>query len=123
MPATRQRWSSRLRFTDKQRIGVELYNHNDPNKVAFNALRADKDAIEQEFGEPLEWQELPGKKATRIAVFRHGVDPSDEKQRGEQQAWMLAKMNQFRNVFADRVRGLILAPAIDAGDIEGTPDE
>ncbi len=109
--------------TDKQRIGVELYNHNDPNKVAFNALFADKGAIEHEFGEPLEWQELPGKKASRIAIFRQGVDPSDEKQRDEQHTWMLAKMDQFRKVFAGRVRSLVLAPASEAGDPESTHDE
>jgi hypothetical protein len=109
--------------TDKQRIGVELYNHNDPNKAAFNRLHADKEAIEQEFGEPLDWQELLGKKASRIAIFRHGVDPSDENQRGEQHAWMLARMDRFRKVFAGRVRTLNFAPVSDAEDTEDAPDQ
>ena len=92
--------------TDKERIGVELYNHNDADKSAFNALHAQKDAIEQEFGEPLDWQELPTKKASRIVVYKNGVDPSDEKQYPELHAWMLMKMDRFRMVFAARVRAL-----------------
>jgi Domain of unknown function (DUF4268) len=109
--------------TDKRRIGVELYNHNDPQKLGFKALRAQKDAIEQEFGEPLDWQELPGKKASRIAVFRYDVDPSDETQRGELHDWMLAKMDRFRKVFGDRVKVLKLDPASDGGVAEDAPEE
>lgn len=74
--------------TDKQRIGVELYMHGDADKSAFRALFADKEAIEREFGEPLEWQELPTKKASRIAIFRHGVNPADEGKRDDLHAWM-----------------------------------
>jgi hypothetical protein len=92
--------------TDKQRIGVELYVHNDPDKIVFNALLAQKNAIELEFGEPLDWQELLGKKAIRIALFKHGADPSDEKQRADQHAWMLSKMESFRKVFVPRVKSL-----------------
>jgi hypothetical protein len=61
---------------------------------------------------------LPGKKASRIAIFRHGVDPSDEKQRAELHAWMLAKMNRFREVFAGRVKALPLDADEDAAGNE-----
>jgi Domain of unknown function (DUF4268) len=44
---------------------VELYASHDVDKTAFNTLHAQKAAIEAEFGEPLLWQELPGKKASR----------------------------------------------------------
>jgi Domain of unknown function (DUF4268) len=55
------------------------------------------DRGESEFGEPLEWQELPGKKASRIALFKYGVDVSDEKQYPELHAWMLSKLDRFRD--------------------------
>lgn len=34
--------------------------------AAFNALRAQKDAIEATFGEPLDWQDMPGRNGCRI---------------------------------------------------------
>ena len=40
-----------------KRIGVELYLHRDPLKLGFRQLFADKEAIEREFGEALEWQQ------------------------------------------------------------------
>jgi|SRR5215831_13643708 len=92
--------------TEKQRIGVELYKSNDPTKAAFRALEAQKAGIEKEFGEPLSWEELPGKKATRIAVYKYDVNPSDEGQYPELHAWMLAKMDRFKQVFGPRVRAL-----------------
>jgi hypothetical protein len=49
--------------TEKRRVGVELYI-SDSSKLAFRALLAQKDAAETQFGEPLEWQELPGRKAS-----------------------------------------------------------
>lgn len=91
---------------DKQRIGVELYASNDLNKAAFKALHTQKQEIEKELGFPLDWQELPSKKASRIAVYRQGVDPSDEKQYLELHTWMLSKMNLFKSAFGDRVRAL-----------------
>lgn len=87
---------------------MELYAPNDVDKSAFHALYAQKDAIEKEFGEPLEWMELPGKKATRIVLYKSGVDPSDEKQYPELHAWMLAKMDRFKTVFAPRIKSLVL---------------
>lgn len=92
--------------SEKERIGVEFYVTNDIDKAAFRSLYAQKDAIQKEFGEPLEWQELPGKKASRIVLYKYGVDPSDEKQYPELHSWMLSKMERFRKVFAPRVKSL-----------------
>jgi hypothetical protein len=90
-------------------VGVELYAPNDTDKSAFHALYVQKDAIEKEFGEQLEWMELPGKKATRIVIYKSGVDPADEKQYPELHAWMLAKMDRFKSVFAPRIKSLVLS--------------
>jgi hypothetical protein len=70
----------------------------------------------------LEWQELPGKKASRIAVFKYGVDPSDEKQYEELHSWMLAKMDRFRTVFAARIKSLSLSSAPELGGEEPPED-
>jgi hypothetical protein len=83
---------------------VELYIERD--KAAFHALLVEKPAIEGEFGEPLDWQELPGKIAARIVVYKVGVDPSDEKQYPQLHTWMLDKLERFRKVFTARVKAL-----------------
>jgi hypothetical protein len=100
----------------KQRIGVELYAHNDPMKVAFHQLKAERSLIEQEFGAELDWQELPGKKAFRVATFLENVDASDEANFNRFHEWMLDRMNMFRSVFTDRVRNLDLDGSSSAND-------
>lgn len=90
------------------RIGVELYFHRDPLKLAFNQLHAEKDDIEREFGEPLEWQELPGKKASRIACYKYDVDPAESSQFSDLHVWMLDHMERFKRVFQDRVKNLAM---------------
>lgn len=105
-----------------QRIGVELYISNDADKLFFHTLLAQKDAIEKEFGEALDWQELPGKKASRIALFRLGVDPSDDTQFPDLHHWMMTKMDKFKSAFAARVKALPLTASLDSEDSE-PPDE
>lgn len=99
---------------EKERIGVELYVGNDVNKSAFRGLYAQREAVEREFGEPLDWQELPGRKATRIVSYKFGVDVSDRVQFEELHAWMLDRMERFRKVFTVRVKDLKLSAAIEA---------
>lgn len=94
--------------TKKKRIGVELYFHNDPLKAGIRQLAHDKQAIEAEFGEPLEWQELPGKKASRIVVYRENVDPADAASFPDLHEWMLKRMDAFRRVFGPRLKNLDL---------------
>jgi Domain of unknown function (DUF4268) len=92
--------------TEKNRVGVELYNHGDENKAVFDSLSAEKNQIEIEFGGALDWQRLEGKKATRIAFFRLNEDPSDRENWPAQHAWMSAQMAKFKSVFAPRLAKL-----------------
>ena len=108
--------------TAQDRIGVELYAPNDVNKAAFRALHEQKEVIEREINAQLEWQELPGKKAMRIVVFKHDVDPADENQYPEIQAWMLAKLQRFRDVFGPRVKALSLPAWSRNGNVDA-PDQ
>lgn len=106
--------------TEKERIGVELSIANDPAKIAFKALYAQRNEIEKEFGEDIDWQELPGKKAARIVIYQKG-DPSDKAQYPAYHAWMMKQMEQFKKVFAKRVQQLDLEPGADDG--LGEPQE
>jgi hypothetical protein len=110
---------------EKRQIGVELYIENDPEKIAYRALLAQCSDIEREFGETLDWQELPGKKASRIAIYRLNCDPADESDRENQQAWMLDKMNRFKAVFMPRIKALPLGNPVndDNAEIEGSSGE
>ena len=91
-----------------QRLAVELYIARDSDKAAIRALQAQKNQIEADFGEPLEWQELPGKEASRITIYRKNTDPADQTTRLQQHEWMLSKMDRFRAVFGPRVADLRL---------------
>lgn len=89
-----------------KRIGVELYNHGDITKAIYDQLNAQKDSIESEIGERLEWQRLDDKKATRIALFKLGEDPSDPNAWPRQHQWMLTQMERFKQAFAGRLKAI-----------------
>jgi hypothetical protein len=108
--------------SEKKRIGVELYISDDLGKAAFTALHAQREAIDAEFGEPLDWQILTGKKASKIVVYKTEVDPTDESQYPALHAWMLEKMNKFRHCFAARVKALPVGVALGPEDGEA-PEE
>jgi hypothetical protein len=93
--------------TDLSRIGCELWMSGEKAKQAFSQLETDRQRIEAEFGEGLEWQPLEGKKGCRIAVYRED-SIYDEAQREEAKAWFYDMAERFHRVFAQRVRGLRL---------------
>ncbi|MEM9762078.1 MAG: DUF4268 domain-containing protein [Pseudomonadota bacterium] len=95
--------------SEKNRIGVELYFHSDDNKAGIHGLAADQAEIEAEFGETLEWQERPDKRASRIAIYRHGVDPADLASYPDLHAWMLDRIVRMQAVFSERVKRLDLS--------------
>ncbi|MDA8051626.1 MAG: DUF4268 domain-containing protein [Rhodospirillales bacterium] len=105
----------------RQRIGVNFNMSDDADKSKFHALYSEKESIEQQFGEPLLWEELPGKKASRIAVYRDGVDPADPSQYDDLHKWMLDKMERFRTTFSERVKLLGSSGDTEPGE-EETPD-
>jgi hypothetical protein len=114
--------SATISIKNEGRAGVELYFHRDPLKRGIRQLAAQREAIEREFGEPLEWQELPNKKASRIVVYRTNVDPSDQSNYLELHQWMLARMEKFRQVFGPRLRSLNLDEPTHS-DIDEPDDE
>ena len=89
-----------------QRIGVELYLRDTDAKEQFKQLAQHKAQVESELNEQLEWQDLPGKKAARIALYKQDVDPTDEKDWNSQHEWLAEKLSKFNAVFRPLVKTL-----------------
>lgn len=90
----------------KKRIQTELYISGSDAKAFFGLLRQQKDEIERDFGDTLDWQELPEKQDCRIAHERREVDPFDESDWPRQHEWLADRLIAMHGVFSDRVRDL-----------------
>jgi hypothetical protein len=99
----------------RNRVRAELYISGGSAKAFFGLLRQQKDAIEQELGYALEWEELPERQDCRIASYLDEADPEDRTDWPRQHEWLAKRLNDLQRVFAQRVR------ALDADDWQ--PDE
>lgn len=91
--------NAHISFTINSRdnlFAVELYIPN--NKELYSELFKQKDAIERELSEEVEWMELPGKKASRIKVSYPG-NFEDEKSWEIYFSWLVGVAEKFRSVF------------------------
>lgn len=89
-----------------QEIKVELYMLNSEAKEQFKQLQENRVIIEKEIGAELEWQELPGRKAARIALYKESVDPTDEGDWLNQHKWLAEQLVKFNAVFRPLVKSL-----------------
>ena len=94
----------------KDSAGVELYidtGEQEQNKAIFDALFAEKQVIETEFGDSLSWERLDEKRASRIrkAWEGHGglYDPESWP---ELHDMMITAMCRFDEIFRKRLRRL-----------------
>jgi hypothetical protein len=85
--------------TRENDVRCELYIPD--SKDRYQALLANKDKIENELGisKELEWQELPGKKASRIRVT-NGFNFSDATTWESAFAWLIDMTARFKKVFS-----------------------
>ncbi|MBI5696223.1 MAG: DUF4268 domain-containing protein [Nitrospirae bacterium] len=80
---------------------------NGTDRIAyFRLLLKDKESIEKEFGELLEWRELPDKKESQIKIALGDVKPQDRQQWSSQHEWLLGKLEKLHRVFSGRVKKL-----------------
>ena len=95
-------------FTGNDQLRVELYlgcSDMEKNKGAFKKLHEQREAIELEFGEPLEWERLDGKKAARVALYRPGSIEMAE-QHDEYLSWCVEHLLKLKKVFVARLGAL-----------------
>jgi hypothetical protein len=87
-------------------IAVILVLHGPLAKTHFRALEADREAIEGELGQPLDWRECPDAKLSQVEFRRHGVDPADRSAWPDQHRWLQENLEAFYRVFAPRIKAL-----------------
>lgn len=88
---------------------IELYidtGDGMQNKKIFDELYSEKDQIESEFGESIDWQRLDMKRASRIAVLIKGRGLKDKDKWDKLQEEMIDKMIRFEKVFKKRIQTL-----------------
>jgi len=97
-------------------VRVELYLSGEYADARFRLLEHDKQAIEADFGEPLNWRNPPEQKSAQIQHVAE-IDFSDTAQRDDAMAWLLDTLAKFRTVFVHRVMQL------DASDADVLTDD
>jgi hypothetical protein len=77
---------------------VELYIDTEDakqNEAIFGALRAQKAAIESSFGQPLDWDDMPDRRACRVRFELNNGGLKDEDHWPEIQQAMISAMNRL----------------------------
>ena len=87
--------------SQSSQMACELYIPN--SKDLFRELYDYKDQIEAALSNPLVWDELPDKKASRIKLITNG-DLSNQDNWHEYHSWMLAKVTDFQSVFSKYIK-------------------
>jgi hypothetical protein len=87
-----------LIITRDDKIAVELTMTSADAKTLFQKLLTMKDEIEATIGAPLDWREMPAKRASRIVLFKP-VDPYDEKTWPQQFEWLRSNLEAFDKTF------------------------
>jgi Domain of unknown function (DUF4268) len=101
--------------TQKGFIQAHFNCYGTDAKAHFFLLQDQRDEIENEVGFPLEWEELPGKKESRVSVRQHSIDPTNQDAWQEQHDWLADCLDKLHKAFAQRVK------VLDAS--EWIPDE
>jgi hypothetical protein len=89
---------------------AELFVSGDEERTkrVFNALHAQKDAIEEAFGGPLEWHELPGKRRCRICTTIEQGWGTAESEWPKLQDELLDRLERLHSALYGRVQTLQL---------------
>ena len=90
----------------KKRVRAELYLGTEKAKAFFHLLHEQKADVEVELGYPLEWEELPDGRDSRIASYLDQTNAEDRDDWPRQHEWLAKALNDLHRVFAGRVKEL-----------------
>ncbi len=88
-----------LSFARKSRFRIELYidtGDQVKNKKIFDVLNNQKNEIEEVFGEPLAWERLDDKRASRLAIYRNNTTiMSSHDEMNKLEDWIIKMLPKF----------------------------
>lgn len=93
-------------FDQCGRIWAELYidlGDRAQNVAAFEALRVEKRALEEAFGEPLDWDYGQGRRACRVATSRPGKIDDPAEALDEYRHWAVDRLLRFHTAFSSHL--------------------
>ena len=96
------------------RLGCEIYIRGTQAKKAFKLLEQQKPEIEAQLG-PLDWQELPDKQDSRIAIYKTDVDITNSATHIAAFEWLKSKAEAFHRTFSNRIKALPIADELETG--------
>ncbi len=93
-------------FTHGQQLRAEVYissGDRELNKLLFDELVDDKDQLEAAFGEPLAWERLDDKLASRIAVYAPAPELDQAEEVSQAQRWAATRLFKLMDLFDERM--------------------
>ena len=106
--------------TKEPSISVVIYIDGPHAGAYFGLLQEQREAIEDEIGEPLRWSQEEGRNARRIQLVRLGADALQQENWPQLLEWHAEKLELFYRVFQPRIAGLNVSDYMPS---EGEPDE
>ncbi len=103
-------------FTQTRRFRVELYidvGEKEANKRIFDALLARREAVEEEFGEPLSWERIDDKRASRLARYYPGTITDNKGSLANLRARAVEGMIRFRRVLIPHLGAVLQELRLD----------
>ncbi|MCU0569936.1 MAG: DUF4268 domain-containing protein [Oculatellaceae cyanobacterium Prado106] len=91
---------------DDQELTVELALSGEDAKPHFYLLEEDQEAIEAEIGTLLQWDDQTDPQECSIYLSLPEADPNDSERWPEYYQWLCAYLEQFHEVFSDRIKRL-----------------
>ena len=93
-------------ISSTKEIRIWLYMRGNDAKAHFHLLEEQQEEIHNEFGEMLEWYEMPENESSRICLNKGDTDPLDENDWPQQYEWFTAQLERFDHVFRPRIQAL-----------------
>ena len=96
-------------FAQGGKFRAEVYldlGDSTKNKELFDALFCERERVETEFGEALEWERLDENRASRVAVYCPGTIDTSTEHLEQVRNWAIDRVLKLKKVFDKRLRRL-----------------
>jgi hypothetical protein len=91
-----------------RRFRVELYIDTGPtSKGFFDQLYAQRDEIEAQLGQPVSWERLDKRRASRLAIYYQVKEPPPFEENEDLKAWGVDMMVRWTTVLGPRIKTLV----------------